>query len=109
VTSTDDGLAAGSEYTYDRCTVPLLGGDAELNVGVAGADVYAARVAAEGPADNLPARVEGIGDEAVSYDGRIYVLVGGRAALADGESADGEPLPADALEALGVATADALA
>jgi len=109
VTSTDAGLAAALEYTYDRCTVPLLGGDAELNVGVAGADVYDARVAAEGPADELPARVEGIGDEAVSYEGRIYVLVGGRAALADGESPDGEPLPADALEALGLATADALA
>jgi hypothetical protein len=109
VTSTGDGLAAGLDYTYERCTVPLLGGEAELNVSVAGPEVYDARVAAEGPADELPVEVEGIGDGAVSYEGRVYVLVGGRAALAEGESAEGDPLPADALEALGRATADALA
>lgn len=108
VTGTADGLAGGLDYTYDTCTVPLLDGGAELNVGVAAADVYDARVIAEQPADDDTQTIDGLGDEALLHEDALYVKVGARAARVEGETPDGEPLARATLEALGQALVDSL-
>jgi hypothetical protein len=108
VTGTADALAAGLDYTYDICTVPLLDGGAELNIGMAAADVYDARVTAEGPADDDTQMIDGLGDEALLHEDALYVKVGARAARVAGETPGGEPLDRATLEALGEALVDSL-